>query len=69
MHQRSPTLFNPVLIVGCVIIVVSFAVRASFGVFQIPIAAGLILSANSTTPIEHQTYAWLVGFGIAGTGF
>lgn len=104
--------------VGCVIIMVSFAVRASFGVFQIPIAQefawlrtefslaiaiqnlawgigqpffgaiaekigdrraiiigaviyalGLMLSANSSTPIEHQTYAWLVGFGIAGTGF
>ncbi|WP_425442462.1 MFS transporter [Sulfitobacter marinus] len=97
---------------------VSFAVRASFGVFQIPIAAefgwlrsefslaiaiqnlawgvgqpifgamaekigdrraivigsvvyavGLVLSANSVSPIEHQAYAWLVGFGIAGTGF
>jgi MFS family permease len=117
MEQRAP-LFTPVLIVGCVIIMVSFAVRASFGVFQIPIAEefgwlraefslaiaiqnlawgigqpifgavaekigdrraiiigavvyalGLILSANSTMPIEHQTYAWLVGFGIAGTGF
>jgi MFS family permease len=104
--------------VGCIIIMVSFAVRASFGVFQIPIAeefswlraefslaiaiqnlawgvgqpifgalaekigdrraiiigsivyaVGLVLSANSTTPIEHQSYAWLVGFGIAGTGF
>ncbi|WP_373028064.1 MFS transporter [Sulfitobacter sp.] len=97
---------------------VSFAVRASFGVFQIPIAAefgwlrsefslaiaiqnlawgigqpifgavaekigdrraivigsvvyaiGLVLSANSMSPIELQSYAWLVGFGIAGTGF
>ena len=117
MDHRAP-LFTPVLLVGCVIIVISFAVRASFGVFQIPIAeefgwlraefsmaiaiqnlawgvgqpifgaiaekigdrkaiiigaivyaAGMVLSANSTTPIEHQTYAWLVGFGIAGTGF
>lgn len=111
-------LLNPVLIVGCIIITVSFAVRASFGVFQIPIAeefgwlrtdfslaiaiqnlawgigqpifaaiaekvgdrraivfgalvyaAGMILSAWSVTPFEHQMYAWLVGFGIAGTGF
>ncbi len=117
--ERAPLpLFTPVLIVGCIIIMVSFAVRASFGVFQIPIAeefgwaraefslaiaiqnlawgigqpifgamaekigdkraiiigavvyaVGLVLSANSTTPIEHQAYAWLVGFGIAGTGF
>jgi MFS family permease len=116
--EKNPSIFTPVLIVGCLIIMVSFAVRASFGVFQIPIAAefgwlrsefslaiaiqnlawgigqpifgamaekigdrraiiigsvvyavGLVLSANSVTPIEHQTYAWLVGFGIAGTGF
>ena len=117
MSSRS-TLFTPVLIVGCAIIIVSFAIRATFGVFQIPIAdefgwaraefslaiaiqnlawgvgqpifgaiaekigdrkailmggviyaLGLVLSAWSTTPLEHQLYAWLVGFGIAGTGF
>ena len=117
MQHRTP-LFTPVLIVGCVIIIVSFAIRSTFGVFQIPIAEefgwlraefslaiaiqnlawgigqplfgalaekigdrksivlgaivyalGLLLSAQSTTPIEHQMYAWLVGFGIAGTGF
>lgn len=116
MQDRS--IFTPVLIVSCVIIMISFAVRASFGVFQIPIAeefgwlrsefslaiaiqnlawgigqpifgaiaekigdrkaivmgaliyaVGLVLSAGSTTPLEHQAYAWLVGFGIAGTGF
>lgn len=32
-------------------------------------AAGLVLSANSVNPLEHQLYAWLVGFGVAGTGF
>jgi len=117
MQQRAP-MFSPVLIVSCVIIMVSFAVRGSFGVFQIPIAeefgwlrsefslaiaiqnlawgigqpifgaaaekigdrraivigaviyaVGLLLTANSVTPLEHQAYAWLVGFGIAGTGF
>ncbi|WP_299555591.1 MFS transporter [uncultured Tateyamaria sp.] len=117
MTARTP-IFTPVLIVGCIIIMISFAVRASFGVFQIPIAeefgwlrtefslaiaiqnlawgigqpifgaiaekigdrkaiimgvilyaVGLVLSAGATTPIEHQLYAWLVGFGVAGTGF
>jgi len=112
------SLFTPVLIVGCIIIMVNFAVRASFGVFQIPVAdefgwlrsefslaiafqnlawgigqpifgalaekigdrraiimgaviyaVGLVLTAQSVTPLEHQAYAWLVGFGIAGTGF
>lgn len=109
---------NPVLIAGCLIIMTGFAIRASFGVFQIPIAsefgwmradfslaiaiqnlawgigqpifgaiaekisdrkaiiagalfyaAGLLLSAGATTPIAHQMYEVLVGFGIAGTGF
>lgn len=118
MQQHRAPLFTPVLIVSCVIIMISFAVRASFGVFQIPIAeefgwlraefslaiaiqnlawgvgqpifgamaekigdrraivigavvyaVGLVLSAQSVTPFEHQAYAWLVGFGIAGTGF
>ena len=118
MTDTKPSIFTPVLLVGCVIILLSFAVRASFGVFQIPIAdefgwlraefslaiaiqnlawgigqpifgaiaekigdrraivlggltyaAGMVLSGMSTTPLEHQAYAWLVGFGIAGTGF
>ena len=116
--DRPAPLFTPVLLVGCLIIMVSFAVRASFGVFQIPIAedfgwlrsefslaiaiqnlawgigqpifgaiaekigdrkaiiigaviyaAGLVLSSGATTPFEMQSYEWLVGFGVAGTGF
>ena len=115
---HSARLITPVLLVSCVIIAVSFAVRASFGVFQIPVAeefgwlrsdfsmaiaiqnlawgigqpifgaiaekvgdrraivlgaviyaAGMVLTSMSSTPLEHQLYAWLVGFGIAGTGF
>ena len=111
-------LFTPVLISACVVILLSFSVRASFGVFQIPIAgefgwpraefslaiaiqnlawgigqplfgavaekfgdrraivagaflyaAGLVLSAFATTPLQHQLLEILVGFGIAGTGF
>jgi hypothetical protein len=31
-------LITPVLIAGCVILMISFAIRASFGVFQIPVA-------------------------------
>ena len=116
--SAKPLLFTPVLIVGCVIIIVSFAIRATFGVFQIPIAEefgwlraefsmaiaiqnlawgigqplfgalaekigdrksivigvavyalGLLLTATSTTPFEMQAYAWLIGFGVAGSGF
>ena len=117
MSQGKP-LINSVLISGCLIILVGFSIRASYGVFQIPIAnefgwpraefslaiaiqnlawgfgspffgaiaerigdrkaivagaflyaLGLLLSAGATTPLEHQIYEILVGFGIAGTGF
>ncbi|WP_342077938.1 MFS transporter [Yoonia sp. SS1-5] len=117
MDRHAP-LITPVLVAGCLIIMTGFAIRASFGVFQIPIAtefgwlrsdfslaiaiqnlawgigqpifgaiaekigdrraivigalfyaAGLLLSAGATTPIAHQFYEILVGFGIAGTGF
>jgi len=115
---KSASLFTPVLIAGCVIMLVSFGIRASFGVFQIPIAedfgwlrvefsmaiaiqnlawgfgqpifgalaerigdrkaivlgaavyaAGLVLSSFAVSPLAHQAYEVLVGFGIAGTGF
>jgi len=115
---RPAASLTPVLIVGCIIIMVSFAIRASFGVFQIPVAeefgwarsefsmaiaiqnlawgigqpifgaiaekigdrraivmgaltyaAGMVMTAWSTSPMEMQLYAWMVGFGIAGTGF
>ncbi|MFL2939713.1 MAG: MFS transporter [Marine Group III euryarchaeote CG-Epi4] len=117
MSRKKP-LISPVLLAGCFIILVGFSIRASYGVFQIPIAnefgwpraefslaiaiqnlawgfgspffgamaermgdrkaiilgailyaLGLILSAGATTPLEHQIYEILVGFGIAGTGF
>ena len=116
MERKAP-LFTPVLIGGCIIVIISFGIRASYGVFQIPIAEefgwlrtefslaiaiqnlawgigqpifgaiadrmgdrkavvlgavvyalGLVLSAMSDTPLEHQTYSWLVGFGVTGTG-
>ncbi|MDC0197097.1 MFS transporter [Marine Group III euryarchaeote] len=116
--SKEKLLITPVLLIGCFIILVGFSIRASYGVFQIPIAnefgwpraefslaiaiqnlawgfgspffgamsermgdrkaiilgaimyaLGLILSAGATTPLEHQIYEILVGFGIAGTGF
>ena len=112
------SIFTSVLVIGCVIILVSFAIRSSFGVFQIPIAeefnwlrsefslaialqnlawgigqpifsaiaekigdrraiiiggftyaSGLLLSSAAMTPLAHQIYEILVGFGVAGTGF
>lgn len=116
--KENSSLFTPVLIAGCLVLMFGFSIRASFGVFQIPIAEefgwlryefslaiaiqnlawgvgqpifgalaekfgdikaivlgaivyalGLVLSSYATTPVEHQFYEILVGFGVAGTGF
>jgi len=118
MQQQSSSLFTPVLIAGSLVLLTGFAIRASFGVFQIPIAdqfgwlraefsmaiavqnlawgvgqpifgalaekfgdkkaivlgaivyaLGLVLSSFAVTPLAHQFYEVLIGFGIAGTGF
>jgi len=107
-----------VLIAGCLILMMGFSIRATFGLFQIPIAEefgwlrnefslaiaiqnlawgigqpifgaiaekfgdkraiilgaivyalGLVLSSYAVTPLAHQFYEILIGFGIAGTGF
>ena len=61
MQQRA-TLLNPVLIAGCVIIMTGFAIRASFGVFQIPIAEEFDWPrAEFSLAIAIQNLAW--GFG------
>ncbi|MGI3169439.1 MFS transporter [Pseudooceanicola sp. C21-150M6] len=66
MHT-SPKLFTPVLIVGCVIILASFAVRASFGVFQIPIAEEFgWLRSDFSLAIAIQNLAWGIGQPIFG---
>jgi MFS family permease len=55
-------LFTPVLLVGCFIIMISFAIRGSFGVFQIPIAEEFgWLRADFSMAIAIQSLAW--GFG------
>ncbi|WP_204113017.1 MFS transporter [Shimia biformata] len=60
--DRNTPLMTPVLIVGCLIILVSFAIRASFGVFQIPIAEEFgWLRAEFSMAIAIQNLAW--GFG------
>ncbi|TCL07975.1 putative MFS family arabinose efflux permease [Shimia isoporae] len=66
MQSKTP-IFTPVLIVGCIIIMVSFAVRASFGVFQIPIAEEFgWLRAEFSLAIAIQNLAWGIGQPIFG---
>ena len=61
------SIFTPVLIGGCIIILVSFAIRASFGVFQIPIAEEFgWLRAEFSLAIAIQNLAWGIGQPLFG---
>ncbi|QXT39923.1 MFS transporter [Gymnodinialimonas ceratoperidinii] len=65
--DRQNSLFTPVLIGGCAIILISFAIRASFGVFQIPIADEFgWLRAEFSMAIAIQNLAWGVGQPLFG---
>ncbi len=60
-------LFTPVLIGGAVILMLSFAIRASFGVFQIPIASEFNWPrAEFSLAIAVQNLAWGIGQPIFG---
>ena len=61
-NQGKVRLFTPVLAVGCIIVLVGFAIRASFGVFQIPIQEEYGWArAEFSLAIAIQNLAW--GFG------
>ncbi|MEC8040003.1 MAG: MFS transporter [Pseudomonadota bacterium] len=65
--QKTAPLFTPVLIVGCIIILTGLAIRASFGVFQIPIAEEFgWLRAEFSLAIAIQNLAWGIGQPIFG---
>ncbi|MGB3176364.1 MAG: MFS transporter [Albidovulum sp.] len=66
MKTHAP-LFTPVLIAGCIIIMLGFSIRASFGVFQIPIAEEFgWLRADFSFAIAIQNLAWGIGQPIFG---
>jgi MFS family permease len=61
-RPRRASIMTPVLIAGCAIVMVSFAIRAGFGLFQIPIAAEFgWLRSEFSLAIAIQNLAW--GFG------
>ena len=65
--ERQAPLITPVLIAGCLVIMTGFAIRASFGVFQIPIAEEFgWLRAEFSLAIAIQNLAWGIGQPIFG---
>ena len=69
---RAP-LFTPVLVAGCILLVLSFGIRASFGVFQVPIAAEFNWPRSEfSLAIAIQNLAWGIAqpvFGMLGERF
>ncbi len=67
MTEQRPPLITPVLIGGCIIIMIGFSIRASFGVFQIPIAQEFgWLRSEFSFAIAIQNLAWGIGQPIFG---
>ncbi|MCB6179800.1 MFS transporter [Rhodobacter sp. Har01] len=66
MQAKAP-LITPVLIAGSIILMIGFAVRASFGVFQIPIAAEFGWARSEfSLAIAIQNLAWGIGQPLFG---
>ena len=65
--QQTESLFTPILVAGCLILMVSFAIRASFGLFQIPIAEQFgWMRSEFSMAIAIQNLAWGIGQPIFG---
>ena len=57
--EQSGSIFTPILIASSIILFLSFMIRASFGVFQIPIASDLgWLRSEFSLAIAIQNLAW-----------
>lgn len=65
--DKRTSLITPILVAGSIIILVSFAIRASFGVFQIPIATEFGWFRNDfSLAIAIQNLAWGLGQPLFG---
>ncbi|EEW27041.1 MFS transporter [Rhodobacter ferrooxidans] len=65
--MTKTSIFSPVLIAGCIILMLGFSIRASFGVFQIPIATEFNWPRSEfSLAIAIQNLAWGIGQPIFG---
>lgn len=73
MKEYNSSFISPVLIAGCLIIIVTFGIRGSFGVFQIPIENEFQwLRVEFSLAIAIQNLGWGIGapiFGALGEKF
>jgi MFS family permease len=60
--EKQASLFTPVLLSGCFILMVGFSIRASFGVFQVPISTEFFWPRSEfSLAIAIQNLAWGIG--------
>ena len=60
--QGDTSLFTPVLVAGSLILLISFAIRSTFGLFQIPIAEDFLWARSEfSLAIAIQNLAWGIG--------
>ena len=60
--ERINSVFTPILIGGSLILLISFAVRSTFGLFQIPIASDFLWNRSEfSLAIAIQNLAWGIG--------
>jgi len=65
--SQNTRIFTPILIGGSLILLINFALRASFGVFQIPVAADFGWPrAEFSLAIAIQNLAWGIGQPVFG---
>ena len=62
MSEKNTSIFTPVLIGGSLILLISFAIRSTFGLFQIPIAEEFLWARSEfSMAIAIQNLAWGIG--------
>ncbi len=60
--EENKTIFTPILIGGSLILLISFAIRSTFGLFQIPIAEQFMWARSEfSLAIAIQNLAWGIG--------
>ncbi len=60
--KKSSSIFTPILIGGSLILLISFAIRSTFGLFQIPIAEQFMWARSEfSLAIAIQNLAWGIG--------
>ena len=62
MNEKNTSIFTPVLIGGSLILLISFAIRSTFGLFQLPIAEDFLWARSEfSMAIAIQNLAWGIG--------